>query len=97
MLTMIRDGHRQVGIYQQKEVSQIGRRHYRESHENRSILPFLFSIAFHRRRGRRHHSSQRIENTFRSPVGFITSTSNVQLLQKIVSYPRYKNGDLDSR
>lgn len=52
MLTMIRDGHRQVGIYQQKEVSQIGRRHYRESHENRSILPFLFSIAFHRRRGR---------------------------------------------
>lgn len=29
MLTMIRDGHRQVGIYQQK-VSQIGRRHYRD-------------------------------------------------------------------
>ena len=82
MLTMIRDGHRQVGIYQQK-VSQIGSRHYsRVARESIDPSSFLFSIAFHRRRGRFSLTSQRIDTTFRSPVGFIASTWNVQFLQK---------------
>lgn len=82
MLTMIRDGHRQVGIYQQK-VSQIGSRHYsRVARESIDPSSFLFSIAFHRRRGRFSLISQRIDTTFRSPVGFIASTWNVQFLQK---------------
>lgn len=82
MLTMIRDGHRQVGIYQQK-VSQIGSRHYsRVARESIDPFSFLFSIAFHRRRGRFSLTSQRIDTTFRSPVGFIASTWNVQFLQK---------------
>lgn len=64
MLTMIRDGHRQVGIYQQK-VSQIGSRHYsRVARESIDPSSFLFSIAFHRRRGRFSLTSQRIDTTF---------------------------------